>query len=154
MSEDVHQVCALAPRDSAPDIYRLFQRAYAVEARLINVQDFPPLARSCSAIQEAETEFFGVSSEAGLHGVIELEQQSGAVLIASLVVDPDAFRQGFARSLLEHVIYIYPDKDLRVETATANLPAMALYASLGFEVGGEYAKADGLRMSQLEMKRF
>jgi len=34
----------------APQIHRLFQRAYAVEAKLINVRDFPPLLRSCREI--------------------------------------------------------------------------------------------------------
>jgi ribosomal protein S18 acetylase RimI-like enzyme len=147
------QISLLAPQDFAPEIHRLFQRAYAVEARLINVRDFPPLARSCSAIQEAKSEFFGARTEADLRGVIELEHQSGVVLIASLVVDPDYFRQGLARLLLQHVISIYAKDFLRVETATANRPAMALYASLGFELRGEFAKADGLRMSRLERKR-
>ena len=147
------QISPLAPQDCAPEIHQLFQRAYAVEARLINVKDFPPLMRSCREIQEAKSEFFGIISEAGLRGIIELEQQSGAVLIASLVVDPDYFRQGLARLLLEQVISVYRDRALRVETATANLPAMALYASMGFVVRGEYAKTDGLRMSRLEMRR-
>ena len=58
------------------------------------------------------------------------------VLIASLVVDPDYCRQGLARLLLRHVISIYAKDFLQVETATGNRPAMALYASLGFEVRG------------------
>ena len=137
----------------APQIHRLFQRAYAVEAKLINVRDFPPLLRSCKEIQEAKSEFFGIRSEAELRAVIELEQQPGAILTASLVVDPDYFRLGLACLLLEHVMSVFPDRALRVETATANLPAMALYASLGFVERGEYAKTDGLRMSRLEMER-
>lgn len=153
MSEAACQIRALNQQDCAPDIYRLFQRAYAVEAGLLNVRNFPPLVRSCSAIKEARTEFFGVRIEAGLCGVIELEQQYGAVLIASLAVDPCCFRQGLARLLLTHVISIYPDKVLRVETATANLPAVALYTKTGFELSDEYVKADGLRMSRLEMAR-
>lgn len=123
----------------APQIHRLFQRDYAVEAKLINVRDFPPLLRSCREIQEAKSEFFGIRSEAELR--------------AGLVVDPDYFRLGLACLLLEHVMSVFPDRALRVETATANLPAMALYASLGFVERGEYAKTDGLRMSRLEMKR-
>ncbi|HBP99429.1 MAG TPA: hypothetical protein DD672_02980 [Gammaproteobacteria bacterium] len=147
------QISPLAPQDFAPEIHRFFQRAYAVEARLINVRDFPPLARSCSAIQEAKSQVFGACTEAGLRGVIELEHQSGVVLIASLVVDIDYSRQGLARFLLQHVISIHAKDSLWVETATANRPAMALYASLGFGVRGEFAKADGLRMSRLERKR-
>ena len=57
------------------------------------------------------------------------------------------------RLLIKHVIASSSDKILRVETATANLPVMALYTSMGFEVSGEYAKADGLRMSRMERKR-
>tara|TARA_B100001059_G_C17539181_1_gene429499 strand:+ start:206 stop:418 length:213 start_codon:yes stop_codon:yes gene_type:complete len=69
------------------------------------------------------------------------------VLIASLALDPDYFRQSLTSLLLQHVISIYAKDFLWVETATANWPAMALYASLGFEVRREFAKADGLRMS-------
>lgn len=153
MSETAFQVSALAPQNCCTDIYRLFQRAYAVEARLLNVRDFPPLARSAAAIQAAKNAFFGVGNEAGLLGVIELEQEPGAVSIASLVVDPGYFRRGLARLLLGHVISISPGQVLRVETATANVPAMALYANMGFAVCGEYAKATGLHMSRLELKR-
>lgn len=120
---------------------------------MINVRDFPHLMRSCREIKEANSEFFGIISDAGLRGIIELEQQSGAVLIASLVLVPDYFRQGLARLLPEHVISVYRDRALRVETATANLPAMALNASMGFVVRGEYVKTTGLRMSRLEIKR-
>jgi len=101
------QLSPPAPQDFAPQVHRLFQRAHAVEARLINVRGFPPLARSCRAIQEAKSEFFGACTEADLRGVIELEHQSDVVLIACLVEDPDYCRQGLARLLFRHVISIY-----------------------------------------------
>ena len=114
---------------------------------------FPPCCAAVERFKRRNPSFFGIRREAELRAVIELEQQPGAILIASLVVDPDYFRHGLACLLLEHLMSVFPDRALRVETATANLPAMALYASLGFVERGEYAKTDGLRMSRLEMKR-
>ena len=149
MSEAAFQVSLLDHGTAAAEVHRLFQRAYTVEAALLQVTDFPPLARTQADIESADSEFLGVHGGAGLIAVVELERAPGQVLIASLVVDPDFFRQGIARNFLGHVIAACECQSLVVETATANLPALKLYQAMGFALDSEHITGDGIRMARL-----
>lgn len=114
-------------------IYRLFQRAYTVEANLLGVSNFPPLSRTPERIQNANRQFIGSYDGGVLTAALEYHQLGMRLLIDSVVVDPNYFRQGLAKHLLLTVLRDTTWQSAEVETATANTPAIALYRGLGFQ---------------------
>ena len=149
MPEQTFQVRLLDHGAAASQIHGLFQRSYAVEAALLKLNNFPPLARTPADIENAESEFLGVFAGDSLIAAAELERDPDQVIIASLVVDPDFFRRAIARKLMEHVIAGCHDQALYVETATANLPALRLYKAAGFRLVSEFMTSDGIRKARL-----
>ena len=64
--------------------------------------------------------------------------------IARLVVAPERMRRGIGRALARHAIVLAGDCAIRVGTAAANGPALALYPALGFERVRERTVGDSL----------
>ena len=114
-------------------IYRLFQRAYTVEANLLGVSNFPPLSRTPERIQKATSQFIGSYDGGVLTAALECRQLGTRLSVDSVVVDPDYFRRGLAKHLILTVLNEVTWQSAEVETATANTPAIALYRGLGFE---------------------
>ena len=114
-------------------IYDIFQKSYAIEAALLNSDDFPPLKRSISAIQNSTTSFFGFYTDRQLCAVMELEVYSNHIHVRSLTVDPDYFRQGIGYQLLQFVIDEYHPGLITVETGHGNHPAVKFYLNFGFK---------------------
>ncbi len=59
--------------------------------------------------------------------------------VLNLAVRAESRRQGIARSLLKHALSRHdhdPDRTWYLEVRESNLPALQLYASLGFELAG------------------
>lgn len=134
-----------------PRLHALMQASYAVEAELIGAADFPPLARTLDDIVVAGNTVFGAIRGQRLLAALELEPAtpSAPALIASLVVDPGHFRQGFGRRLVEHARALV-DGPLRVSTALENAPALALYEGLGFHRVGNPTEKQGIRVVTLQ----
>lgn len=126
------------PTAKADDIYALFQASYAVEAKLLKADDFPPLQRSAAQIATSQTRFLGCFRDEKLAALVELDVQTDGVHINSLVVHPNYFRQGIASQLLDKVFIQYPASVYEVETGKDNKPAIALYEREGFSIYGEY----------------
>ena len=122
----------------AKQIYTAFQRSYKIEAELIGTQNFPPLSRTVTDIQDSQTLFYGFYDDTQLAGVIELAITNEQLEINSLVVDPEHFRKGIANGLMHFVLNdfvrtasIKPLTSV-VETALVNEPAIKLYKKHGF----------------------
>lgn len=114
-------------------VVRLFGRSYQVEADLLGLDDFPPLRRSQEDFASCGHEFVGVFLGDQLAAAVELSWETPSCLsLDSLVVDPDFFRRGLARSLIQEVIETKVWTKVVVETAVGNRPAINLYLSLGF----------------------
>ena len=114
-------------------IYDIFQKSYAIEAALLNCDDFPPLKRSIQAILDSETSFFGYYTGHRLCAVMELEIYSNHIHVRSLTVDPNYFRQGIGYRLLHFVIDEFHPQLITVETGHANHPAVNFYLNFGFK---------------------
>lgn len=117
---------------NAEKIREVFQASYAVEARLLNAKDFPPLKRPLEKFLNSENVFLGYYESDQLAAVIEIESKTDILDINSLVVHPKFFRRGIASKLLKRV---FQDSDANlfiVETGAANGPAIKLYESHGF----------------------
>ena len=104
----------------------LQRRAYQVEAALLDTTDFPPLRETLDMMNaEAPIGFIHLIDDT-ITGAITVDD----VTITRLVVDPEYFRQGIARSLLQHLLEHSHAK--QVMTGARKLPALVLYTQFGF----------------------
>lgn len=137
----------LAEIDREGDALLAVQRAgYAVEARLIGVESLPPQHET---LEDLARETIWVAEQgAVVGGVLGLEDGDDLV-IARLVVAPERMRRGIGRALARHAIALAGERAIRVGTASANRPALALYESLGFRRVAQRTVGDGLAYVEL-----
>ncbi len=133
-------------------IHSVFQSSYAVEAKLLNAIDFPPLKRPLESYLNSDNVFFGYHKNKELAGVIEIEHTIDRTEINSLVVDPKYFRRGIARKLIEFVFNNFDSPLFSVETGANNEPATDLYIKLGFKEIKQWDTDFGIRKILLERK--
>jgi len=136
------------------EISRVFISAYTVEAELLGVRSFPPLARDKSNILSSRNYFMGAVSEVGLVGVIELEERAPTIsetVIASLAVAPSHFRQGVGKALIRMAME-EKGGGFQVTTAAMNHPAIDLYTTQGFDITRRFSTPDGFDMVELTFK--
>jgi ribosomal protein S18 acetylase RimI-like enzyme len=120
-------------KEIANQIRDVFQVSYAVEAKLLNAVDFPPLKRTKFQFLNSNTEFYAYYINKDIAGIIELDDNKDSKHIQSLVVHPKYFRKGIGRTLVQFVMDTYTTKIFTVETGIDNYPAIQLYKSFGFE---------------------
>ena len=113
-------------------IRSVFQLSYAVEAELLEANDFPPLKRPLESYHKSRNDFYGYFENNELAGVIEVEKTDKLININSLVVKPKFFRRGIGRKLMEFTLDRFDSKHFIVETGVRNEPANELYKKLGF----------------------
>jgi ribosomal protein S18 acetylase RimI-like enzyme len=133
----------------AVQIYNIFQLSYKVEARLVGVEHFPPLRRTASDIQSSNSQFLGLWIGVELAAVVEFTQRAKDLSIDSLVVHPEYFRRGLASQLLHSLLAKVHWRIAKVETASANNPALLLYREFGFSESKRWKTADGIEKVQL-----
>jgi ribosomal protein S18 acetylase RimI-like enzyme len=132
-------------------IHHIFQISYKVEAELLNIVDFPPLRRTLDQFIQSHTEFFGLSKNDELAGVIEIDHSKNETSIDSLVVNPIFFRQGVANQLIEFTLKNFDTKKFVVETGLLNEPAIILYKKFGFEEVNQWTIEQGIRKVKFEL---
>jgi len=131
-------------------IHSVFQASYAIEAKLLNATDFPPLRRSLESFMTCGNQFFGYFKDKDLAGVIEIDHSPAATHINSLVVDPRFFRQGIARKLIAFVFDTFDSSLFVVETGVDNKPAAELYRKHGFKEVKQWDTVYGIRKVRFE----
>lgn len=119
----------------AEQIHAVLMLAYAQEAVLLGIKNFPPLEQTASDIQMSDEFFLGSFDNQELLGVVSVrpDDEPGQVNIASLVVHPLHQRKGVARALLSDALQRAEAVTFSVSTAAKNAPALALYHQFGFE---------------------
>lgn len=134
----------------AEKLKALHDAAYAVEARLLGLDEFPPLNRALESYANSTSAFFGYMRNGDCVGSVEIEALDfSGIEVASLVVDPRFARQGIATKLMMHVLNKAGSGRIVVSTAGANVPAIKLYEGLGFEKVDQWTTEDGLEIVQL-----
>lgn len=133
-------------------IHSVFQLSYAVEAKLLNATDFPPLKRPLESYLKSDNMFFGYLENTKLVGIIEIEFNNECTDINSLVVNPNFFRRGIARKLLEFVFNRFDSELFIVETGVNNKPATELYKNLGFKEVKQWDTDFGIRKILFERR--
>jgi ribosomal protein S18 acetylase RimI-like enzyme len=125
-----------------------------VEARLLGVEDLPPLLDQAQDLLACGETFLAETAPDGtLAGMVTFTVADGLVEICRLMVDPARFRRGTARRLLAALEAEVPGwRLMRVTTGSGNEPALALYRAHGFEVVSSRPVREGLRLICLERK--
>lgn len=131
--------------ETAEKIRSIFKVSYAVEARLLNAEDFPPLKRSLDSFQSSTNEFYAYMRDGAIAGAMEIDGSENATHIQSLVVRPDFFRQGIGSELLQFVFVNFDTPIYTVETGLDNGPATSLYLNFGFKEVLQYDTDHGIR---------
>lgn len=134
----------------AQKIRKVFQVSYAVEAEILKADDFPPLKRPLEGFTGSSNEFYGFFEENELAGVMEIDQKKDSVHIQSLVVQPEFFRKGIGRALVNFAFDKYVTHLFTVETGAANGPATNLYLRTGFSKIKEFDTDHGIRKVRFE----
>ena len=136
-------------REVAQELWALFQRAYAREAELLGIVNFPPLKRTAGSIRQSHGTFFGLSENGVLVAAAEVQSDDRILSIDSFVVDPQAFRQGYGSRLLQSLLEDSGYDRAEVETSTQNEPALRLYRKFGFREVARRETADGIEIIKL-----
>lgn len=116
----------------AERLHRVQRLAYAQEAELLGVVDFPPLRRTVESVRTCREEFFVATVDGEMAGALGVELEGEGRTIASLVVAPQFQRRGVASALLAEVLRRYGAAELMVQTGAGNQPALRLYERAGF----------------------
>ena len=138
---------------TAVHIHDIFQKSYAIEAKLLNAVNFPPLQRTQGDFLSCQNTFYGFYMDTQLAAVLEIAFRDSAVHIQSLAVLPHYFRMGIANSLISYLFVTYPSPLFTVETGFDNIPATTLYKKLGFVESKQWDTDHGVRKVSFE-KRF
>ena len=131
----------------------VFQESYAVEAKLLNAVNFPPLQRPLEGYTKSKTTFFGYHIKEIIVGIIEVSTIEKATNINSLVVSPHYFRQGIGRQLMKYVLQDFSSKVFTVETGLKNIPASKLYTSFHFKEVKQWDTDHGVRKIRFKLSR-
>lgn len=131
-------------------IRAVFQVSYAVEAKILNAIDFPPLKRNLESFMNCENDFFGFFKANELSAVIEISKKSAFIHVQSLVVAPTYFRQGIGKALMDFVLDLYSPTLFMVETGVDNGPATKLYKKIGFKEVKQWDTEFGIRKIRFE----
>ena len=124
-------------RNIAERMHAVLRPAYAQEAALLGLADFPPMRRTVAELQAHEGLVWGAWVGDELAGVLCMapdEDEAPQLVVTMLIVHPDHQRRGLARGLMQRALQASGPQTLAVATAEANVPAVTLYRSLGFQI--------------------
>ena len=137
----------------ATKMHIVFQESYAIEAKLLNAINFPPLQRPLQSYIESTTTFFGYHIKDKIVGIIGVSPKEKTTHINSLVVSPHFFRQGIGRQLMKYVLKNFSSKIFTVETGLENIPASKLYTSFHFKEVKQWDTDHGVRKIRFKLSR-
>ncbi|MFF2886420.1 GNAT family N-acetyltransferase [Paenibacillus sp. NPDC057967] len=139
-------------REVAKQLLAVQLPAYRIEADLIGFWDIPPLRDTAETIMDSSEIFIGYRIDGVLAGFISYEDEGDALDICRMVVHPDYFRRGIAKSLLAYVLEGEgKHKRVKVSTGAKNEPAIALYRSFGFFDAGAMEITPEVKLALFEL---
>ena len=137
----------------AKKLFTIWQESYRVEAKLLQVLDFPPLNRTVPDFINSSTRFYSFVKDDNYNAVMELRDNDDVLHIQSLVVQPSQFRKGLASKMIAFVLSENMEYNFTVETGCDNLPAINLYLKFGFVETKQYETDYGIRKICLLLNR-
>jgi ribosomal protein S18 acetylase RimI-like enzyme len=140
--------------DTALEVLALQHLSYRVEADLIGRDDLPPLLELLEDLQRCGETFFGLYAEDRLAGVIAYKLEDEVLDIHRVMVHPDFFRRGIAKTLLRYVLeQVCGHNRVIVQTGAANIPAKNMYRGLGFAEVEDIEVVSGLWITRFELEK-
>lgn len=128
----------------AEQIVNLQKKAYAVEAELIGSYAIPGLRETTYDIMRSDEIFYGYLIEDSLAGLISYKIDNNIMDIYRVAIQPDFFRRGIARKLLQFIEDSNEVEKIIVATGALNKPAISLYESFGFEKNDCFETPEGI----------
>jgi ribosomal protein S18 acetylase RimI-like enzyme len=143
----VEEVNCSAP-GMAEQVFAVRQDAYAQEAHLLGLDDFPPLRKGVEELRASLSRSFVVRQVGEVVGVLELESEPEVLCISALVVSPRVQGRGVGSALLRAAIAAAAENPLEVQTAVLNEPAVRLYKRHGFVLQRTWRLEQGLELAR------
>jgi ribosomal protein S18 acetylase RimI-like enzyme len=135
---------------TAREVLQVQLESYAVESRLIEYPDFPPLRQTARDLQDSGERFFVSRIGGAVAGAISVAAVNGTADICRLVVSPAHMGKGIGTVLVRAVEAAYPASRITVSTAWKNTPAVRLYLKLGYRILRRPFLPDGLELVEFE----
>ncbi|MGA5690657.1 GNAT family N-acetyltransferase [Cytobacillus pseudoceanisediminis] len=124
----------LSNKETAKKLLDIQIPSYLVEADIIGFDGIPQLQDTEEKLMQSNEKFLGYVLNDRLVASISFIEDQSKVDICRLVVHPNYFRKGIARTLVEYIINsIAINKPIIVTTGAKNTPAKNLYFQLGFQ---------------------
>ena len=133
----------------AARLLRLQHASYALEAALLDDTRLPPLREDEVELAAWRGRWLAAWDGVDLLGAVAWREAPDVVEIDKVMVDPGALRRGVASTMLGRVLDEAGEREVLVATGTANRPAIALYATLGFRREAEEQVPPGIRITRL-----
>ncbi len=144
------KILNLADNKVAQRILIIQRLAYRIEAELIGFDGIPALHETIDDLKNSEEVFAGFFIEDALAGVISYSIKENVLDIGRLVIHPDYFRRGIARSLVGYVESIENVSRIVVSTGKDNHPARTLYERLAYQFVEHVVLPEGVSISCYE----
>ncbi|MFE2533632.1 GNAT family N-acetyltransferase [Streptomyces sp. NPDC059371] len=147
----------MADTRTAAGVHQVGRRSYAVEAELIGFDGIPALTETLEEMRAQPLRWLGMVTHDGrIAAFVAWRRLAGAdgIDIDRVCVDPEWFRRGLARKMLDHLLaQLAPGDKALVSTGADNRPAIALYERLGFTRVGTVQPAPGLLLAEFRLVR-
>ncbi|MFD5634005.1 GNAT family N-acetyltransferase [Streptomyces sp. NPDC127077] len=147
----------MADTRTAAGVHQVGRRSYAVEAELIGFDGIPALTETLEEMRAQPLRWLGMVTRDGrIAAFVAWRRLAGedGIDIDRVCVDPEWFRRGLARKLLDHLLaQLAPGEKALVSTGADNRPAICLYERLGFTRVGTVRPAPGLLLAEFRLVR-
>jgi GNAT superfamily N-acetyltransferase len=137
-------------KEIAGELLNLQKESYKVEAQILNYPNLPPLLEPLTELQRCNEIFYGFYQENQLLGAISYEKNIDHYCICRMMVDPNHFKKGIAKRLLNFLLDNIVEQRVVVRTGKDNFPAISLYKKFGFTLSRTWTLKDGLSIVELQ----
>ncbi|WNF38228.1 GNAT family N-acetyltransferase [Bacillaceae bacterium IKA-2] len=152
MRDNLDKKIDIRNRKIAEQVLNIQIPAYRVEAEIIDFFEIPPLKDTVASLQQCGETFFGFYLNEEMCGAISIKVEKNVIDIHRLIVNPNYFRKGIAKRLLDSIESMEGIETIKVTTGSKNTPAVNFYEGSGFNRGGEIILNERLSLTSFIKK--
>lgn len=125
--------------------------SYAIEAKMIDYYDIPPLKDTIDSLKVCDEIFYGYYLDNLLVGIISYKIIKDVLDIHRVAINPQFFRRGFAHKLITFVEELNSKISIfTVCTGKDNLPAVNLYLKNDYKKKRDIEVSDEMYITEFE----